>query len=148
MIHWNQKHGHAAPSGRTGTYRSWEVMKSRCKNKNDPSFEGYGGRGIGFCDRWNSFENFLIDMGDRPHGKSLDRIDVNGNYHVENCRWATPSEQGRNKRNNRKVNYRDKLLTIAELAEITGVPYQRLHERIVRRGWDVDRAVNEKPRKW
>jgi hypothetical protein len=77
------------------TYRSWQSMKTRCNNLN---FRRYGGRGITYCDRWNSFENFLADMGPRPPGHSLDRINNNGNYEPSNCRWATLSQQAQNRR--------------------------------------------------
>src|SRR5206468_1663320 len=81
------------------TYRSWYAMKARCTNSNHTSYHHYGGRGITVCERWlNSFEAFLTDMGDRPEGTSLDRIDVNGNYEPSNCKWSTPSEQANNKR--------------------------------------------------
>jgi len=141
----NRKHGGA--SARSPEYRSWESMKARCMNKNDPVFPHYGGRGIRVHAEWAvSFESFLRDMGARPRGTTLDRIDVNGDYAPENCRWADPVTQGRNKRNNQVVEYQGRVVTLMELSEMTGQPYQRLNERIVRRGWDVDRAVNEPPR--
>jgi hypothetical protein len=83
---------------RTPAYRSWAQMKTRCENPNYKEFYYYGGRGIKICERWNSFENFLADMGSRPEGKTLDRINGNGNYEPGNCRWATPLEQSRNRR--------------------------------------------------
>lgn len=88
------KHG----KSRTATYRTWHGMRQRCNNPNRGNFKNYGGRGITVCDRWDKFENFLADMGERPDGKSIDRIDCNGNYETSNCRWATDHEQRINRR--------------------------------------------------
>lgn len=84
---------------RIGTYSSWEAMISRCYNPNTESYQWYGARGIGVCESWRKdFINFLFDMGERPLGKTLDRINVNGNYEKSNCKWSTPKEQTLNRR--------------------------------------------------
>lgn len=80
-------------------YQAWADMKTRCLNKNNIRFKDYGGRGIRVCDRWMTFDNFIADMGPRPgKGYSLDRIDTNGNYCPENCRWATWRQQFESRR--------------------------------------------------
>lgn len=94
------RHGHTRKgSWKTPTYASWQAMTERCANPKGTNWKDYGGRGITVCERWKKFENFLADMGERPEGKSIDRYPNNdGNYEIGNCRWATRSEQQRNRR--------------------------------------------------
>lgn len=92
------RHGHNRKGIHSPTYRSWTSMTSRCSNPKDPSFMYYGERGVSVCERWREFENFLHDMGVRPPGKTIDRLNSNGNYEPGNCRWATPKEQIQNRR--------------------------------------------------
>lgn len=90
-------HGHTKKS-KSRTYTTWDNMIQRCKNPKRNFYEYYGGRGIKVCTRWLKFENFLKDMGERPEGTSIDRIDPNGNYELNNCRWATKLQQANNTR--------------------------------------------------
>lgn len=87
---------------RTAEYKAWINMKARCFNKSDMNYKEYGDRGITVCERWLNFNNFIEDMGMKPTKKhSLDRIDNNGNYEIDNCRWATPKEQIQNRRDSK-----------------------------------------------
>lgn len=89
---------------KSSTYRVWSGMRTRCTNPKSTNYSSYGGRGIQCCDRWKSFEVFLEDMGEKPEGKSLDRIDVNGNYEPLNCKWSSPVEQAQNRRKTKLIN--------------------------------------------
>jgi hypothetical protein len=128
---------------RTPEYCCWQAMIQRCINPHRRGYENYGGRGISVCDRWRtSFENFTADMGPRPPGHSLDRIDNDGNYEPGNCRWATNTVQLRNRGNNRLVTFNGETLTISEWAEKLNVHKNTLTNRIDR-GWSVDDAFTK-----
>ena len=118
-------------------------MKARCLNKNDKSYKNYGGRGITVCPEWvNDFMIFYKDMGERLQGLTLDRIDNNGNYCKENCRWSSPKEQNNNTRRNRFITYNGKTQTIAQWADELGINYHMLICRM-NRGWGAKRTLTE-----
>ena len=128
------------------TYRSWQSMKQRVLNPKTKEFPRYGGRGIRICSRWKRFRNFLSDMGFRPKGTSLDRIDNDGHYKPSNCRWATRSEQANNTPLNHLIHWNGKILTITEVArEIKVNPNTFLYR--LRRGWSLTEATSRSRRK-
>jgi hypothetical protein len=97
VIASNTEHGHAT-NGISPTYHSWAGMIARCTNPKNSRYKDWGGRGIKVCERWRKFKNFLADMGQKPTGMSLDRINNDGDYRPDNCRWATWKEQNHNRR--------------------------------------------------
>ena len=128
-------------------YRILSSMKNRCYNKKSANYKNYGGRGIKICERWMKFENFYEDMGEKPEGKSLDRIDNDGNYCKENCRWATSSEQNINKRNNVYLEHKGENLTMSQWANKLGFKQTTLSSRIFQYGWGVNKALTKSIRK-
>lgn len=116
-------------------YAIWRSMRARCSNSSDPAYPDYGGRGISVCSRWDSYLNFITDMGRRPSAQhSIERTNNNGNYEPGNCRWATRLEQARNRRNSVTVVIDGRETTLSELSEETGVKYATLYKRHVRNG--------------
>lgn len=116
-------------------------MIDRCESIKSDQFANYGGRGILVCREWReSFETFLRDMGERPVGMTIDRIDVNGHYSPENCRWVTPKQQCRNKRDNRVIEFDGYTRCIAEWAEIMGAKVSAIRMRLAK-GWTVERTL-------
>lgn len=126
-------------------YKTWLKMKARCLNPNNDSYESYGGKGIEVCDRWlESFENFYLDMGEKPKGKySIDRLFPEGHYEPSNCRWATTKQQARNKSTTVLIKWigREQCLMdwAKELSPILGVSSRTICGR-VKRGWPIDKA--------
>lgn len=130
---------------RTPTNRAYYAMKTRCLNPRQKTYARYGGRGIKVCDRWlgpDGFKNFLSDMGERPEGMTLDRIDNDGNYEPSNCRWATRETQQRNTSRNRIVNYAGRDMTLVEACTLHGIDYHLVAGRLFH-GWTFEQAVNE-----
>lgn len=117
MANTVHKHGHKTSTYRSPTYHSWAMMKTRCNNPGAINYKYYGGRGITVCDRWDKFINFLEDMGERPENLTLDRIDNNGGYSPDNCRWATKVQQQRDNRSGGKLNVGEEWLIIKLLRE-------------------------------
>lgn len=117
-------------------------MIERCTKPTKDGFENYGGRGIRVCERWSSsFSNFIADMGDPPtKAHSIDRINNSGNYEPGNCRWASREDQGRNKRNNKKIEINGVSRCLAEWSEVGKVHEQTIRNRILR-GWSWEKAV-------
>ena len=129
----------------TRTYVTWFQMKQRCQDKNCTSYPRYGARGITVCERWQNFLPFLEDMGERPLGMSIDRIDNMKGYEPSNCRWATTHEQAVNRSTTRLITFNGETLCMAEWARRLGVRINALIWRLER--WDLKRALTEPPSK-
>jgi hypothetical protein len=135
----NFRHGGKARSnantGLRGAYVSWHGMLNRCLNENEPAYSNYGGRGISVCSRWlYSFERFLEDMGERPDGMSIDRIDSNGDYTPENCRWASDKTQSVNRRSVVLIEIDGQRKCMSDWAKERGVDVRLISNRI-KKGW-------------
>jgi len=140
------KHGHSRVGMTSPEYRCWCSLRGRCCSKTHEAYSRYGGRGIAICKRWlKSFMAFYRDMGPRPGPEySLDRINNDGPYSKSNCRWALRVTQGRNRSNNRKLEFQGECLCISEWAERMGCQHQRITARL-RRGWSVEKALTTAP---
>jgi len=132
-----------ARHGKEGSrvYNIWGGIKQRCLNSKYHSFHRYGGRGIEVCKEWLSFDAFYADMGDPPAGASIDRIDNDGNYCKENCRWGTSKQQCRNKSTNRLLELHGDKIPMSQMAEQSGINYRTFKSRI-RAGWSIEDAAN------
>ncbi len=135
------KHGFCRVACVSPAWRTWSAMIQRCYNPRNNEFANYGGRGIAVCERWrDAFTNFLSDMGEKPPGLSIERIDNNGNYEPGNCRWATQKEQSRNMRKNVFFSYGGTSLIIQDWSEKTGIKTGTISKRLSR-GWTFDKAI-------
>lgn len=138
------RHGQSRRGQRTKLHSTWKDIRKRCENPGSTSWDWYGGKGIRVCEPWQTFETFAKDMGEPPTKQhTIDRIDVNGDYCPENCRWATRKEQSRNQSSNRIVQFRGQSKTLAEWCEILSLPYHRTNSRL-NRGWTPENSF-EKP---
>lgn len=137
-----KRHGHSCGSGWSRVYRSWSHAIQRCTNPNDKRYCDYGGRGIGICDRWRIFNNFLEDMGEPPTDKhQIDRIDNDKGYFPGNCRWATREQQARNKRNNITITHKGRTRLILQWSQELGIKYTTLRYRFCKLCWSAEKTL-------
>lgn len=136
---YNKTHG----DSNTKLYRHWKSMIYRCTKPNHPAYRWYGARGISVCDEWLDYENFKKWAIETQPDKSytVDRIDVNGNYCPENCRWATREEQANNRRSNIMFEYRGERKNLMQWSKCLNVGYKLLYNRINKLGWDFEKAI-------
>jgi len=142
------QHGHSQRGKLTPEYRTWVGIKARCNNPNRQSYKYYGARGVKVCDNWaESFPAFLEDMGARPSDKhTIERIDHNGDYTPENCKWIHQSEQSQNRRMNnieKRITFNGETHSIWNWAKVTGISHHALYSRI-KHGWTVERMLTTK----
>lgn len=143
-----KKHGHSVKLKGTPefrTYIAWQSMIWRCHNKNRSDYPRYGGRGIGVCERWSSYENFLSDVGLAPIGMSLGRKDNDAGYSPENCEWQTAQKQANSRSTNRLIKAFGKTQTISEWSRETGIRKDTLRRRI-EMGWSIKRVLTDRVR--
>ncbi len=133
----NTTHGYCG----TRTYRIWQAMRSRCRYPSQVGYKNYGGKGITWCERWDSFENFLADMGECPPRLSIHRLDNDKGYEPGNCIWATRKEQARKTSQNSIHTFNGITACVAELCERFGANYRRVKCRL-QRGWPIEQAFN------
>lgn len=138
-------HGHTRRGKVTPTYSCWQAMCARCHNPNHPNYKQFGAQGIIVCERWSVFENFLADMGEKPGGLQIERLDNAGNYEPENCRWANRSEKGFNNRASRKYTVNGITKSFGQWAEHLGIGRVSLWERLKK--WPLDKALTTPPQR-
>lgn len=139
------KHGHSIEGSRSATYVVWCVMIQRCTNPKNPTFPRYGGRGISVCKRWRNFPAFLRDMGERPPGMTIERINNDKGYSPSNCRWATPDEQRANTSRTRLVDTSAGKMPLFMAARAAGITPASMLDRL-EHGWSPDEILAPKRR--
>jgi len=138
MLDTNTSHN----KSRSLEYKVWDSMIQRCGNKSHKAYDNYGGRGISVCSEWQDFENFYADMGDKE-GLTLERLDNDKGYSKDNCKWASWSENNRNRRSIRIVELDGVSKSVVEWAEVTGLKIQTICSRL-NKGWTAERTLTEK----
>jgi hypothetical protein len=144
VANYTIKHGaarHSKHGSVTKEYNAWAAMLKRCRNPSHPLFPRWGGRGITVCERWEKYEQFIADLGPRPQGHTLERINNDGNYEPGNVRWATPADQQRNTRRTRFLTHQDVTLCITDWAARLGFKTSAALSKRLRNGWSVSRAL-------
>lgn len=138
-IFTNYRHG----MSRSKVFAVWASMLQRCRDSKCKAFKNYGGRGIMVCEKWQTFEGFFEEMGEPGKNQSIDRIDVNGNYSKENCRWTDRKTQSRNRRSNRTITFNGKTACISEWSENLGLSKTLIRTRL-NLGWPVEDVLSLK----
>jgi hypothetical protein len=136
-------HGNARKGKHTPTYKSWRAMWSRCRATTGRHFDRYGLRGIVVCNQWQDFGTFLRDMGERPEGMTLERIDNDKGYSKENCCWATKRVQTRNTSRTIRVVHDGTEMCLSDACAAVGVSYSLVIQRIRRLGWSFEKAISK-----
>jgi len=141
--HHRLNHGDCVGNNPSRLYRIWAGMRTRCYSESSPRYKHYGARGIKICDEWNDFSNFKEWALNNGYSDllSIDRINVNGDYSPENCRWASQKTQGNNTTRNVRIEYQDQVRTLSEWSDILQIPYKALWYRL-HSGWTVNKAFS------
>ena len=145
MARGNWKHALCSNGDRHPLFKTWCEMRYRCEKPAKWQYKYYGGKGIKVCDRWRQFENFVADMGPRPAGATLDRVDTTGDYSPENCRWASKKQQANNHGINHWITVDGERMTLAQASEKYGVKLGTIWARLKNYGWSEQEAATVKP---